>query len=318
MKRVSLTLILVGSILLLSAGSALSNPSGKQNKRATANEPESTEQRRQEPLVPVSLLQASQSALNEALSAIRAQEEAAGKYNSPKKDNWDKAVVIADYLLFLVGCLYTLFALGQWSSIAKQVLIANDALDIARAAQRAQVILGRMDGKLMELIPPRVGEPLKIKMFFLNSGDVAADQFFVRTMVSYGGKPASMIKGHTIEPEPWRTREPKFGGSVGPSSAPIGAGAIRIEIAASRDILTEQDIDNLYCSHPITVSGKFQYFDGFGQPEFRAFSAYYLAAVQEFLSNNIPFIAPSSLDRRKPGFGMNTHAEPEGTTDHQV
>ncbi len=81
-------------------------------------------------------------ALTEALHTIRAQEEATAQQNRSHKDNWDKATVIADYLLFLIGCLYTWFAWGQWAAIKSQAEIANKSLDSLMHAERPHITLG--------------------------------------------------------------------------------------------------------------------------------------------------------------------------------
>jgi hypothetical protein len=120
----------VASILL--AGSAShaesANERRNQHKKAAAEETKGTENRQQEPLIPLAVLRATQSELSDALHTIRAEKEAAAKYNRPQKDRWDKAAVIADYLLFIVGCLYTFFAWGQWGEIKVQAGIAKRAL----------------------------------------------------------------------------------------------------------------------------------------------------------------------------------------------
>ena len=101
-------------------------------------------------------------------------------------------------LLVIVGGAYTIVPYRQLSAIKAQ------AKDFA-LSQRAQVSVGRPDGVTMELVPPAVGKRLTVKMFFLNSGSVTAEQFFAQTMVGYrSGKSVQMPEGHTLEAEPWR------------------------------------------------------------------------------------------------------------------
>ena len=130
-RRLSVSILIVSALLLngVRNGNAQSrNPRGKQHKRAAAEEPKDADQRQQEPMVSLGTFQSSQAALSEALRTIQAQEETAAKHDRPEKDNWDKATVIADYLLFLVGCCYTYFAWKQWGEIHRQVDIANETL----------------------------------------------------------------------------------------------------------------------------------------------------------------------------------------------
>jgi hypothetical protein len=126
--------ILIASALLLSAAKGAHgesrNPRSDQHKRPAAEESKNTQERKQEPTVPFSLFQANQSALDDALHTIRAQEEAGTKRNRPQKDKWDKAAVVADYLLFVVGCLYTFFAWGQWAAIDAQAQTAQKTLNV--------------------------------------------------------------------------------------------------------------------------------------------------------------------------------------------
>jgi hypothetical protein len=137
MKRSKLlsTSILIVSVLLLNGAKNASaesrNPRSEQHKRAATENSTNTQQRNQEPTIPLSLCQATQSALSEALHTIRTQEETAAKHSRPEKDCWDKAGVIANWLLFFVGCCYTYFAWGQWDEISAQAGIAKEQSKIS-------------------------------------------------------------------------------------------------------------------------------------------------------------------------------------------
>jgi len=149
-KRLSVS-ILVASVLLISevksANSESRNSSSAQHKRPAAEGPTNSQQRTQEPTDPISVFRAAQSTLNEALHVIRAQEETTEKHERPKKDNWDKAAVIADWLLFIVGCCYTYFAWRQWGAIDEQAQTAQKTLDAikkqAEIADRALLVANR-------------------------------------------------------------------------------------------------------------------------------------------------------------------------------
>jgi hypothetical protein len=127
--------ILIASALLLSVANRVSaqspNPRRENHKGTAEPKSEQGNQRPTEPSVPLAAFQGVESALADALHTVRAQEEAATKDHDPQKDRWDKAAVISNYLLFLVACLYTYFAWGQWDVIDKQVRIANETLILA-------------------------------------------------------------------------------------------------------------------------------------------------------------------------------------------
>jgi hypothetical protein len=128
LKPSSASILIVLALLLNGVNNGngdVRNPRSQQHKSAAAKEPERTEQRQPEPTVATAALQA---ALSDALHTIRSQEETAAKNNRSNKDDWDKAAVIANYLLFVVACLYTYFAWGQWGEISRQAHIAETTL----------------------------------------------------------------------------------------------------------------------------------------------------------------------------------------------
>ena len=165
--------ILIASALLLSAALRVSaespNPRRENHKGTAEPKAEHGDQRPTEPSIPLAAFQGIESALADALHTVRAQEEAATKDGAPKKDRWDKAAVISNYLLFLVACLYTYFAWGQWDVIDKQVRIANETLILAnrpRIKVRTFVIKPRNQFVW--------NDPIHIECQVVNSGGVEA------------------------------------------------------------------------------------------------------------------------------------------------
>jgi hypothetical protein len=127
-------LIVLASLLSgvkIANGQSPNQRSGQHKRPAEENAPQ-TEQRQQDPLVPLSALQESQATPSMALHAVSAQEETAAKNTRLNKDGWDKAAVISNYLLFIVACLYTYFAWGLWAEISASTLVASHQLEAIR------------------------------------------------------------------------------------------------------------------------------------------------------------------------------------------
>jgi hypothetical protein len=160
------------------------NERREHHERASADNAQNAQQRQQEPSVPLSAFQTSQAALFEALRAIRAKDEAYAQHQRPYKDNWDKAGVIADYLLFLIGCLYTYYAWRQWGAIKKQGAIAErvaaDGQEVFRLEQRPWLVptgaaqLGMPDGTIPE------GQMLPMRFTLKNTGNTPALNITIR------------------------------------------------------------------------------------------------------------------------------------------
>ncbi len=172
--KFSFALILIGSTLLLSVASESGeskNPRNEQNKNATEKDSKKTEQREKEPTIPLAAFQATQSALLEAIRTISAQQEAAQKQKEPQYDPWYAPSVVAQYLLVVVGSLYTLFAWRQWAAIKEQAEIARKTLDLSNR--------------------PR----LRARSFFVtNWEECGGDNIFVHfKAVNYGGSDAYII-----------------------------------------------------------------------------------------------------------------------------
>lgn len=134
MKR---SIILVASVLIASAlfiGRANSestpreSPEVSQHNRITADDAKDTQQHERKPVVPFVVWQPTQTALSEALHTVWIEEEAYEKNHRFQKDCWDKAAIIANWLLVFVGALYTYFAWRQWTAVKEQANIANETL----------------------------------------------------------------------------------------------------------------------------------------------------------------------------------------------
>jgi hypothetical protein len=89
------------------------------------------------PQVPLSVLQSSQAALLQALTALNTQEKGVAEENRPKYEPWYAPSVLVQFLLFIVGCGYTYYAWKQWGAIRVQSDIARDAADAARDSAKA-------------------------------------------------------------------------------------------------------------------------------------------------------------------------------------
>jgi hypothetical protein len=305
MKRSRLWLMLIPIVLVLLRNDAGGNGALRHMLRDQKHEAQASKQSDPSQNQQVILVSspAYQAAILEALRAIVSEEVSRQKQEHTDYKRWNTpAFWFGDVGLVFVGAVYSFFAGWQLFVIRRQ----NEQF---RITQRAQVSLGRPDGILMELIPPEAGQRLMIRMFFLNGGNTAAEQFFVQTAVGYiHGQPTWFAKGHRLDPQPRRTRVEH--GVFGWATTPIGSHATHVVIAFSREILTESDIAAIGKGEFITVLGKFQYFDGFGTPEYRTFHTYYFPQTTEFFSGGAPFDGGYTLNPRTPGYSVTSIAEP--------
>jgi hypothetical protein len=183
---------------------------------------------------------------------------------------------------------------GQfWQTVATVALavftfvligISSKQNEINVATQRANVTLGRGDGAVMELVPPVVGKPLLVAMYFLNSGHVVAENFFARAIISIADEGPVSPEGWSFGPEPKPTPDPVHGGITSFISAPIGAGVVQVVIAGNPKPLTSELAAELARGQrAMTVQGKFEYDDGFGLHWTKNFSASFNTDARRFI-----------------------------------
>lgn len=287
-------LILIGLVLLLNGASAASNQSRQQNHQTKPNEQETSPQEQQ------GVSPAFYAAILGEFRALVSQEVAQREQQHADSEKWDTPMFWATIGLVGVGIGY--IVVGWWTLTA----VKRQSKDFA-VSQRAQVVIGRPDGTIMKLMPPEVGKRLRVKVFFTNCGNMPAEQFFVYMWLRYrnyqsGGNP-------TLDPEPWRRRSNT--GVYGPSTFQIGAKAVIARTVVSRELVTPEDMELLKQDRGITLSGKFQYFDGFGQPEHCAFSALYIIDHEGGVLNEIAQW-PNKLNPKLPGYSSSPEsAAPE-------
>lgn len=149
----------------------LPNQEGK-GKKTAENKPKQTDQRQQEPLVPLSFVLTMQTQLSDALRTACAEEKAFTKNSYPRKDGWDKAVVIADFLLVIVGGLYSYFAWRQLDKIGQQITVANKA---AQSAERSADAASTNTETMARLYSPYVEIDRFEISYDTNSFDVSTD-----------------------------------------------------------------------------------------------------------------------------------------------
>src|SRR5216683_1316566 len=111
-------LILIASILLLSGEGNASAESQKyrsdQHKRQAT--PQAEPVRRQEPQVPLSVWQATESALHESLAANKQQAITAQKQAESNQQTFCSPAVVVNEILALIGAGYLFFMYLQWSA----------------------------------------------------------------------------------------------------------------------------------------------------------------------------------------------------------
>ena len=114
--------ILVASALLLSAASAApKDPRTNQHKTEANPKTESVQQ--QQPQVPLSVWQATNTALSESIAAQKEQSVAAKKQAQAYKESWRSPSVIVDIALALVGAGYLFFMRLQWKVANKTLAL---------------------------------------------------------------------------------------------------------------------------------------------------------------------------------------------------
>lgn len=133
--------ILIASVLLLSAARnarALRNPRPNKHEENSAKDTQGTQPRQPEPTVPLSLFKTTQSALADALRAIRTQEEIAEKQAIAQYEPWYAPAVLAQFGLIIVGFAYTVVAWRQLRAMTRQTKILAVAMRAQRLAAYAQ------------------------------------------------------------------------------------------------------------------------------------------------------------------------------------
>jgi hypothetical protein len=115
-------LALIGPLLLIAASPHHPEKTVRRNQQ-----PAAIQNRQPESSVPLASFNALQATLTQAMTALHAAQDAA-RQQHPQKDWWDRAGVIANYLLVIVGGVYTYFAWGQWTAINESTNIAHKTL----------------------------------------------------------------------------------------------------------------------------------------------------------------------------------------------
>jgi hypothetical protein len=130
--------ILIALALLLSVAKSVNATSGNlrpnQHEKQTREHADSGEHAQPVPTVPLSLYEASQSALSVSLSALHAEQEARAKDNHPSYEPWYAPEVLAQIVLCVIGALYVYYAAKQWAEIWTQSQTAERELIITNRA----------------------------------------------------------------------------------------------------------------------------------------------------------------------------------------
>ncbi len=129
-------LILLALALPLNAASKDSRADHHKSETAGPAEPI----KQQESQVPLSVWQATETALSEAIQTVKQQSVAAEKQAETYKETWCSPSVLVNIALAIIGLGYLIFAGLQWKAIEKQATIAKDTLIAAKAGQRAQIV----------------------------------------------------------------------------------------------------------------------------------------------------------------------------------
>ena len=179
----------------------------------------------------------------------------------------------------------TRFAWGQWGAIDAQAKSAERTFTLT---QRAEITLGRPDGTLAEIIEPKVGEPLRAKIFLTNSGRTAAREFRAKEAIGIGDRPSTMDLGS----EPVLKHATVRGGFTaqsGPITSTIASGGVFTHIARSAESLTEEDADKIKARQLwIRIMGRYEYNDGVGSDEWRAYFLDFDPTVGIFVATDMP------------------------------
>jgi hypothetical protein len=93
--------------------------------------------KQQEPQVPFSVWQSTESVLSESVQTIKQQAIAAEKQADSDKDTWCSPSVLVNIALVVIGFGYLIFAGLQWNEISKQARIANATLAETKKAADA-------------------------------------------------------------------------------------------------------------------------------------------------------------------------------------
>jgi hypothetical protein len=136
-------------------------------------------------------------------------------------------------------------------------------------AQRPYITIGRADATLMEWQMSQIEKGGVVKIYFQNTGNMAATNFHVWAWLSFGlGKVKLPFEpteiGHPVHNWPL----PDFNSKKAvesPVTTKIGARSNWIDYAYSRSVLTQRDIDNITNdSGLVEIYGFYEYGDGLG------------------------------------------------------
>jgi hypothetical protein len=294
--RQLLTSILIGLALLLSAERNATGTSQHlaRNQHQTETKPHTETVQQPKPEIPLPIWPQTIAAFDKAIAAYKEQAIAAQKQTEAQKETFCSPGVVVNEVLAVIGFGYLFLMHLQWRSTEKSL----------RITQRAEVTLGRPDGRVMELLTPQVGKPLGVKAYFFNSGRTAAQEFLMRAMISHGTRGAS-VQWDMDRPELIREEVTHQGyrGIRRSQTCTIGAGAIQVCLIGSDYALTDEDVRAIEANATvIMITGKFQYTDGFGKQEFRTYHVYNGPQVGEFIEfipSDMPFRSSTDMPNSK-------------------
>jgi hypothetical protein len=112
---------------VLSPANAISNESRPDEHQKGSNKQTGIIQSA-EPTVPLSLYRTTQTALNDALLSLHAEQEARAKDQTPGYEPIYAPSVLVQFGLFVIGFFYTLYARRQWFAITEQTRLIEETL----------------------------------------------------------------------------------------------------------------------------------------------------------------------------------------------
>ena len=291
MKRLStwFALILIASASLLSAANSGGGNEKHQNQASTYHRSSERKPDKAAPSFTIVVQPA----------PVQVIQQATTEEKKHPAEKWYERPTVTDWGVLIVTFAYVVISIGLLAATKRQAHLANEALIETRKAsefaerslrltQRAEVTLGRPDGKLAEIVEPRVGETLKIRVFLTNSGQTAARDFRAKQVVGGIGHGSTSID---LRPEPVRKQIAAQGyvGYVGMSTSTIASGAVVTHIARSADPLTGEDVEKIRRRElRVTVIGKYEYDDGFGNGEWRLYWLTFDPTIGEFDVMDLP------------------------------
>ena len=176
---------------------------------------------------------------------------------------------------------------------------AKTTRDMFEASQHAYVSLGKPNGILMEWKKVKAGEPAFIEMYFQNSGNTEAVEFWVNKQVTF---PEVTARGRLAAPLHIRPMRPS--GADIPITKTIAAKSVLSEIIKTPQLLSQKMVDAISDEHSlmsIVVDGTFEFVNIHGGYCCRNFSVFWRSDVQRFYSippewNNCPTDVVSICD----------------------